>query len=145
MTGWHSTCQDLVSDYPAGTTLTDSADMNPANTIQPNPPVDEALASAGAERLWLGVAMIVAVIVGGISFGYFGLEPLLAPLLTEPKFSYGLLMAYCGYLFVIMAMGTIFTAKNGQMLGAQWSSIWTPIKTALVASVLLPIHEGLSP
>ncbi|WP_228138688.1 hypothetical protein, partial [Acinetobacter baumannii] len=38
--------------------------------------------------------------------------------------------------------GTMSTAHDGEMLGKKWSSMWVPIRTALVPGLLFPISNG---
>ncbi|HFT7512018.1 TPA: DotA/TraY family protein [Enterobacter asburiae] len=40
--------------------------------------------------------------------------------------------------------GTMSTAHDGEMLGKKWSSMWVPIRTALVPGLLFPISNGYS-
>lgn len=45
----------------------------------------------------------------------------------------GILAAY------VLAIGTMQTAHDGEMLGKQWSSMWVPIRTSLGVALVVPL------
>lgn len=47
-------------------------------------------------------------------------------------------------LLYTMVVGTLSTAHDGEMLGKKWSSVWIPIRTAIVPGLLFPISNGYS-
>lgn len=87
---------------------------------------------------------LVVAIVGSMACGFSGLGAKLQPLLLDTAFSSLLLMLFGAYMIVDMIRGSWLAGKNGEMLGEQWASIWTPITVVLTAGVLLPIHDGVS-
>ncbi|HDL6709344.1 TPA: DotA/TraY family protein [Yersinia enterocolitica] len=47
-------------------------------------------------------------------------------------------------LLYTMIVGTLSTAHDGEMLGKKWSSVWIPIRTAIVPGLLYPVFNGYS-
>lgn len=116
---------------------------NPSPSIQDQEPTRSIWRSS---PYWPGFLTALCVaLVGSAIAGHFGLEPLIAPVLSAPKFSAVLLMTFGIYMAAVLIIGTLATARSGEMLGARWSSVWTPIVFALTAAWFLPVREGISP
>ena len=41
-------------------------------------------------------------------------------------------------------MGTLNTANDGEVMGRNWSSLWTPVRIVAGGAVLLPTASGFS-
>lgn len=77
-------------------------------------------------------------------FGWAGLTDVTLPLISHPAFSGVLLMGFGTLLMITLILGVLQTAKNGEMLGAEWGSIRLPIQATMLAVVLLPVIENKS-
>ena len=99
-------------------------------------------------------ALMAFLMIGFVLAGSQGLLPKIEALLTDPVFGSVVLVALGLGLFVVIVAGTFLTsvpwssahATGAQTLplGAVWSSVWLPIKVALAAGLLVPMHDGVS-
>ena len=87
---------------------------------------------------------LVLLMAGAVLAGAHDLGPKLEPLLLDPKFSALALAVFGLHFFLIMVRGTFATARAGENLGSEWSSMWVPVKLALTAGLLLPVSGGAS-
>lgn len=51
------------------------------------------------------------------------------------------LMALGVHVLGVLILGTFSTARDGEMLGTQWSSLWVPIRTSILATLFLPVVD----
>jgi len=66
---------------------------------------------------------------------------LLQTVLATPDMSTVGLLAMGAYAFGLLVVGTFSTARDGEMLGAEWGSIWLPVRVTLGAGLLMPSIE----
>jgi len=59
-------------------------------------------------------------------------------------FNSGILIVGTLIVSYVAAMGTINTANDGEAMGRNWSSLWTPVRIVAGGSVLLPTASGYS-
>lgn len=59
-------------------------------------------------------------------------------------FNSGVLIVGALIVSYVAAMGTINTANDGEAMGKNWSSIWTPVRIVMGGAVLLPTTSGYS-
>ncbi|RRJ12458.1 DotA/TraY family protein [Pseudomonas aeruginosa] len=59
-------------------------------------------------------------------------------------FNSGILIVGTLIVSYVAAMGTINTANDGEAMGRNWSSLWTPVRIVAGGAVLLPTASGYS-
>ena len=59
-------------------------------------------------------------------------------------FNSGILIVGTLIVSYVAAMGTINTANDGEAMGRNWSSLWTPVRIVAGGAVLLPTTSGFS-
>ena len=59
-------------------------------------------------------------------------------------FNSGILIVGTLIVSYVAAMGTINTANDGEAMGRNWSSLWTPVRNVAGGAVLLPTASGYS-
>lgn len=59
-------------------------------------------------------------------------------------FNSGILIVGTLIVSYVAAMGTINTANDGEAMGRNWSSLWTPVRIVAGGAVLLPTTSGYS-
>lgn len=59
-------------------------------------------------------------------------------------FNSGILVVGTLIVSYVAAMGTINTANDGEAMGRNWSSLWTPVRIVAGGAVLLPTASGYS-
>lgn len=60
------------------------------------------------------------------------------------NFNSGILIVGSLVVSYVAVMGTINTANDGEVIGKNWSTVWTPVRIVSGASVLLPSATGYS-
>ncbi|MDK2125162.1 DotA/TraY family protein [Parachitinimonas caeni] len=59
-------------------------------------------------------------------------------------FNSGLLLVGSMIITYVLIIGVANTANDGEAMGRSWSAVWTPLRMALGASMLLPTASGFS-
>lgn len=59
-------------------------------------------------------------------------------------FNSGILIVGTLIVSYVAAMGTVNTANDGEAMGRNWSSLWTPVRIVAGGAVLLPTTSGFS-
>ena len=90
---------------------------------------------------------VMKIMIFGVVFmvlGWQGFASALHPVVASIDFSVSLLVAWSVAMVVMIIQGTWFTAKSGELLGTEWSSMWTPLRVALTASCFVPCWASMS-
>lgn len=59
-------------------------------------------------------------------------------------FNSGILIVGTLIVSYVAVMGTLNTANDGEVMGRNWSSLWTPVRIVAGGAVLLPTASGFS-
>lgn len=91
--------------------------------------------SAGDQSVSLFLNPLFGSLAGGSGTGGT-MAALLTNFNSAAMFLGGLIVAY------VLVAGTMATAHDGEMLGRQWSSLWTPIRTIVGTAFVMPVMPG---
>lgn len=127
--------------------------MTPSTTP---PPASSPLALSTLAHVVLSSVLVPTLLFSGffLALGWvLKSKPdtlfLVKALLSSADMSAVALMALGVYVLGVLIVGTWSTAHNGEMLGAQWSSLWLPIRTSVLAALFFPAvqtaHGPISP
>lgn len=117
--------------------------------ITENPSTEAPAAKLGnpirqfAGSALLDVIFTLPLLVAAFLAGKNGFLSRLEPVLLDPKLPSLLMVSLGVFLVIQIIIGTVVTAQEGELLGKNWSSLWVPIRTGLMVSLLIPFSGGL--